>query len=189
MAKPSFNVCLPTIANDNYHDAAVKGVLIKGDKINLRPFDTGDADFLYKWENDPEYTGRYEPFEPVTLVELKEWLPREKPGILWHMIETKGGEKLGQIVARLQEDGSYQVGYRVIPPARGRGVCTEAVRTLVRHLFASGVHRVVAEANPENTPSIKVLTKLGFRKIEYKERAVEVNGIWLDGITFELRSD
>ncbi len=161
--------------------------MIKGDKVNLRPFDTGDADFLYVWGNDPEYTGRYEPFEPVTRGELDSWLPREKPGVLWHVIETKDGEKVGQIVARLQDDGSYQIGYRVIPPARGRGVCTDAVRTLVRHLLASGVHRIVAEASPENRPSTRVLEKLFFRAVDYKKKAVELNGVWLDGVVYEYK--
>ena len=54
-------------------------------------------------------------------------------------------------------------------------------------MFASGVERIVAEANPHNTPSIRVLEKLGFKKIEYNERAIENNGIWLDGGVYELR--
>jgi ribosomal-protein-alanine N-acetyltransferase len=137
--------------------------------------------------NDPEYTGQFEPFESVTRVELEAWLPREKPGVLWYVIETKGGEKVGQIVARLQEDDSYQVGYRVIPPARRRGVCTEAVRILVHHLFTSGVERITAEANPANKPSIKVLEKIGFSKIEYKKKALDMNGVWLDGVVYELK--
>jgi RimJ/RimL family protein N-acetyltransferase len=54
-------------------------------------------------------------------------------------------------------------------------------------MFTSGVNRVVAEANPGNKPSIRILEKLGFKKIEYKERAVEINGVWLDGVVYELR--
>jgi RimJ/RimL family protein N-acetyltransferase len=34
-----------------------------------------------------------------------------------------------------------------------------------------------------------VLEKLGFSKIEYKEKAVELNGLWLDGIVYELRRE
>jgi len=70
-------------------------------------------------------------------------------------------KKVGQIVGRHQEDGSVQIGYRVIPSARGKGYCTEAVRALITHLFSSGVERVVAEVNTGNKPSIRVLEKLG----------------------------
>ncbi len=162
-------------------------MLISGELVNLRPFALEDADFLHRWGNDPEYTGRFEPFEPVTMKELVEWLPSDKPDVLWYIIETKDGEKVGQIVARMQENGSYQVGYRVIPSARGRGIATAAVRILVRHLFALGVHHITAEVNSENKQSIRVLQKVGFKRIAYKVRALEVNKVWLDGIVFEVR--
>lgn len=161
--------------------------MIKGDKVNLKPFGLEDAEFLLTWMNDPEYTGPYEPFEPVTRGELMEWLPGEKPGVLWHIIETPRGEKVGQIVARRQGDGSYQIGFRVIPAARRRGYCTEAAKTLVAHLFASGVKRIEAGANPANVSSRRVLEKLGFKEIGYKEKEVEINGVWLDGVVYELK--
>jgi RimJ/RimL family protein N-acetyltransferase len=31
-----------------------------------------------------------------------------------------------------------------------------------------------------------VLEKLGFREIDYKERTVEIQGVWLDGVVYEL---
>jgi ribosomal-protein-alanine N-acetyltransferase len=62
------------------------------------------------------------------------------------------------------------------------GYCTEAVATLIQRLFDQGIRRVTAEANPHNTPSLQVLEKLGFIEIEYKEKAVEMNGVWLDGV-------
>ncbi len=46
---------------------------------------------------------------------------------------------------------------------------------------------MVAEANSGNKPSTRVLEKLGFKEIEYKERALELNGVWLDGRVYELR--
>jgi RimJ/RimL family protein N-acetyltransferase len=162
--------------------------LIGGETIRLRPFGVEDTDFLLRWNNDPDYTGEFEPFEPVSREELEEWLPKEKPGQLWYIIETASGEKIGQVVGRLQDDGSVQIGYRVIQPSRGMGYCTEAVRSLIDHLHGErGVWWITAEANPSNRPSLRVLEKLGFREIAYKERAVEINGVWLDGVVYELR--
>jgi [ribosomal protein S5]-alanine N-acetyltransferase len=161
--------------------------MIAGKGVNLKPFGLDDLDFLYRWNNDPEYSGPFEPFEPVSREELEEWLPREKPGVLWHIIMAPSGERVGQIVARLQDDGSYQIGFRLVPAARGKGYCTEAARALIVHLFDGGVTRVTAEANPVNKPSRRVLKKLGFSEIEYKEMAIEVNGAWLSGVVYELR--
>jgi len=75
----------------------------------------------------------------------------------------------------------------MILSARGKGHCTEAVRLLITHLFELGVDRVTAEANPRNLPSRRVLEKLGFNEVGYRDKAVEINGIWLDGIVYELR--
>ena len=161
--------------------------MIEGDLVKLKPFGIEDADFLFRWYNDPEYTGPYEPFEPVTLEQLNEWLSQEKVGVFWDIIMNLDGEKVGQIVASPMDDGSYKIGFRVIPVARGRGYCTEATKTLVKHLFNSGVERIEAGVNPANIASRRVLDKAGFKATIYRERAIEVNGVWLDGIEFECR--
>jgi ribosomal-protein-alanine N-acetyltransferase len=163
--------------------------MINGKTIQLKPFGIEDADFLLRWNNDPDYTGEFEPYEPVTRGDLEEWLLGNKPDQLWYIIENTLGEKVGQILGRYHKDGSVQIGYRVIPLARGRGYCTEAVATLIHHLFDQGIERITAEANPHNTPSLRVLEKLGFNEIEYKKKAVELNGVWLDGVVYELRRE
>jgi RimJ/RimL family protein N-acetyltransferase len=163
--------------------------LINGKNIQLKPFGIEDADFLFKWNNDPDYTGEFEPFEPISRGELEEWLLRDKPGQLWYIINNTLGVKVGQVVGRYQKDSSVQIGYRVIPSMRGRGYCTGAVATLIRHLFGQEVEQIIAEANPRNVSSLRVLEKLGFNEIEYKEKAVMLNGIWLDGVVYELRRD
>jgi hypothetical protein len=40
--------------------------LINGNTIQLIPFGIEDVDFPLKRNNDPDYTGELEPFEPVT---------------------------------------------------------------------------------------------------------------------------
>jgi RimJ/RimL family protein N-acetyltransferase len=96
--------------------------LFNGKTIRLKPFGVEDVDFLLKWNNDPDYTGEFEPFEPVSRVELEEWLPRDRTDQLWYIIENTLEESVGQIVGRYQNDGSVQIGYRVIPPRAGNGV-------------------------------------------------------------------
>ena len=170
-------------------EGQVQSILINEKNIQLKPFGTEDIDFLLLWNNDQDYTGEFEPFEPASKGELEKWLPREKPSQLWYIIENKLGVKVGQMVDRYQKDSSVQIGYRIIPPARGKGYCTEAVSTLIRYLFDQGIVRITAEVNPRNGSSLRVLEKLGFSKIEYREKAVELNGLWHDGIVYELRRE
>jgi ribosomal-protein-alanine N-acetyltransferase len=162
--------------------------VINGERVNLKPFSLEDLDFLYRWNNDPEYAGEYEPKEQVTREELKEWLLEDKPGQSWYVIQTKQGRMVGQLVAREKEDNTVQIGYRVTPPARNQGHCTAAVRTVVNHFFSeTDVEKIIAEANPRNTASIRVLEKAGFTQISFKEKTVEINGVWMDGAVYELK--
>jgi len=162
--------------------------VITGERVDLKPFGLDDLEFLHRWNNDPEYVGEYEPQEQVTGEELMEWLLEEKPGQLWYIIQTKDGRKVGQMVAREREDNSLQIGYRVTPPARNQGYCTAAVTTIVNNLFSeTDTERIIAEANPENTASIRVLEKAGFVRAGYKRKAVMINGVWMDGVIYELK--
>jgi len=158
--------------------------------VDLKPFGLDDLEFLLRWNNDPEYVGEFEPFEPITVEYLKEWLPKPKSSQRWYIIQRKDGEKIGQLVTTEKDIKTVQVGYRVAPPHRNMGYCTEAVKTIVRHLFSeAGTETVTAEASPRNTASWRVLEKAGFTRTAYKERAVELNGRWLDGHIYELRKE
>lgn len=162
--------------------------MITGERVDLKPFSLDDLEFLYRWNNDPDYAGEYEPPEQATREELEEWLLEKKPGQRWYIIQTKQGLGVGQLVAKEKEDNTIQVGYRVTPPERNKRLCTAAVRTVVNYLFSeTDADKITAEANPRNTASIRVLEKAGFTQIDYKEKAVEINGVWMDGAVYEIK--
>lgn len=61
--------------------------------------------------------------------------------------------------------GTIEIGYSIVPAYRGRGFATEGVRALTAWaLEQPGVRRVVAACEPDNTASIRVLEKAGFRR-------------------------
>ena len=60
-------------------------VLYKGDLIRIRPVEASDAEFLHKWNNDPEYSGEYELYEPSTLDEMLAWIRGDKHGASWYV--------------------------------------------------------------------------------------------------------
>lgn len=60
-------------------------------------------------------------------------------------------------------EGDVEVGYGLLPAARGRGYATEAARALVAYAFADPrVRRVVAETLPHLDASIRVMERAGF---------------------------
>ena len=63
-------------------------------------------------------------------------------------------------------DGVVELGYSTAGPYRGRGFAFEAAQALVEWAFSQpGIKRVVAETEPDNAHSIRVLEKLGMRRL------------------------
>ena len=61
------------------------------------------------------------------------------------------------------EDGAVEIGYSVLPAFQRQGYATEMAAALADWALAQpGVARVVAEADAENTPSVRILRRLGF---------------------------
>ncbi len=61
------------------------------------------------------------------------------------------------------EQGVAEVGYWIAPQVRGRGVCTRAVRLILRWVFERpGMERLQLRADEENAASRKVAEKAGF---------------------------
>ena len=159
--------------------------MISGNKVNLRPFDNRDLDFLYKWNNDSEYVGRFESFKSRSREELIR--VNSVNGLTWYIIETKQGMRLGQLVAYKKGDVSINIGYRVIPDARNQGFCSDAVKTFVDYAFKNeGILKVTAETHPDNFASRKILEKAGFKKIGFDEKPVEINGVLVNGVLYEV---
>lgn len=60
-------------------------------------------------------------------------------------------------------EGDQELGYGLVPLARGRGLATEAVGAACAHLERGpGVRRLTAEVLPGNSASMRVLHRLGF---------------------------
>jgi ribosomal-protein-alanine N-acetyltransferase len=62
--------------------------------------------------------------------------------------------------------GTVEVGYSIIPAYRGQGFASEATRALIdRALSRPGIRRIVAACLDDNLASLKVLEKLGMRRV------------------------
>ena len=93
---------------------------------------------------------------------------------------TVGGITLGSL-------RSGQVGYWVDVRVAGRGIIPTAVAMAVDHCFdVVGLHRVEVNIRPENTASLRVVEKLGFRAEGLRERLLHIDGEWRDHLSFAL---
>ena len=93
-----------------------------------------------------------------------------------------------------EQDPDYRhasVDIYVDPAVHGRGVGTDAVRTLVRHLLVDrGHHRVVIDPAADNGAAIRSYEKVGFRPVgilrQYERGA---DGSWHDNLLMDLLAD
>jgi RimJ/RimL family protein N-acetyltransferase len=79
-----------------------------------------------------------------------------------------------------------EIGYFVLPTARGRGVATTIARTLAEHAFSLGIERVAAYVNVGNTASERVLEKAGFTREGVVRSMPKPDGRRVDKTLFSL---
>jgi RimJ/RimL family protein N-acetyltransferase len=98
---------------------------------------------------------------------------------------------IGMIQWYAEEEPDYRhagIDLFLDPTVHGRGLGTDAVRTLACHLIdVHGYHRLVIDPAADNTAAIRCYTKVGFRPVgimRQYERGPD--GTWHDGLLMDL---
>jgi ribosomal-protein-alanine N-acetyltransferase len=63
------------------------------------------------------------------------------------------------------ETGRVEIGYRVEPGFRRRGIATECIRALLAWAEAQGIHRFRASVSPDNDASLAIIRSFGFHQV------------------------
>lgn len=103
------------------------------------------------------------------------------------------GRVLGWIAASKVSDrcayaGVVEHSVYVHPDARGRGIASALLTALVDSTEAAGIWTVQAGIFPENTASLTIHQRAGFRIIGTRERVGRHHGRWRDTVLVERRS-
>jgi L-amino acid N-acyltransferase YncA len=75
----------------------------------------------------------------------------------------------------------------VAATARGAGVGTALMEALAAAAAAAGIWTIQTSVFPENTASIALHERAGFRIVGRRERIAELDGVWRDTLFLELR--
>ena len=85
---------------------------------------------------------------------------------------------------------SAVLGYWISPEVAGKSVMPTSVALVTDYLMDQvGLHRVEINVRPENTASLRVIQKLGFRYEGLKQRYIHINGDWRDHYVFALTKE
>lgn len=103
------------------------------------------------------------------------------------------GVVLGWVAATKVSDrcayaGVVEHSVYVHPDARGRGVAAALLKALIDATEAAGIWTIQSGVFPENTASLALHQRAGFRVIGIRERIGRHHGRWRDVVLLERRS-
>lgn len=87
--------------------------------------------------------------------------------------------------ARPAYAGVAEYSVYVDPAAQGRGVGRALVAELLDRARGAGLHKVTSRIFPENTASLALAERLGFRVVGTHLRHAQLDGAWRDVVTVE----
>jgi [ribosomal protein S5]-alanine N-acetyltransferase len=160
--------------------------VVRGTEVFLRyPSARDREEFLERVKASRKLHGRWVS-APADVEAFASWLRR-----------TKAPEMESVLVCR-EEDGaiagvynigqifyghlcSAYLGYYSFAPFAGRGYMREGLQLVLRHAFGPlGLHRLEANIQPENGPSIALVSGAGFRLEGLSPRYLKIAGRWRD---------
>lgn len=139
-------------------------------RLTLRRLNFEDAPFVVRLLNEPSFLHNIGDRGVRNVDDARGYLQEgpmymyQRHGFgLWHVSRSSDGATVG-MCGLLKRDGlpDPDLGYALLPEFRGRGYALEAAAAALRLGTARyGMTRIVAVVSPGNSPSIRVLEKLG----------------------------
>ena len=172
--------------------------ILETERLTLVPCADEHLSGLNAMNSDPEVM-RYISGRAETLLETKAMIERVKARWAkwgyswWTFIERQSREIIGAgCIQNLRRSGEepdadcpLEIGWRVRRDKWGQGIATEAVSAMIGFCFQDlGLHRVQAFIHPDNTPSLKLIETLRFRREGLLRENLRVGDEWRDDLLY-----
>ncbi|MFC9428652.1 GNAT family N-acetyltransferase [Streptomyces sp. NPDC056987] len=161
--------------------------ILRGKLVTLRPVMEADIPALAAIRATPEVYARWRGGEDHTAAVADDLAD---PGAEVFAVEY-GGRVAGAVQWGAEKEPDYRhasIDIYLDPAVHGRGVGTDTVRTLARHLVDDhGFHRLVIDPAADNAAAVRCYHKVGFRPVgimRQYERGPD--GTWHDGLLMDL---
>jgi aminoglycoside 6'-N-acetyltransferase len=159
---------------------------LRGERVTLRPLETGDVPRLAEIASEPEVARWW-----LGLTE-QDLLEKAGPGedALVFAIELDR-EPIGLVQAGEELDPDYRhanIDLFLGTAWQGQGLGADTVRTLARWLFEErGHHRITIDPAVANERAIRAYERVGFKRVGVMRRYERgVDGEWHDGLLLDL---
>lgn len=168
---------------------------IRTDRLILRRFSVDDVESFAAYRSDP-VVARYQSWDPpFTQAQAQDFVDAlattspDTPGMWFQLavVEASSGAHIGDLAALVDEADPRlaTIGFTIARSAQGNGYATEAATGLLDYLFvARHKHRVAADCDIRNAPSIAVLERLGMRREAHHRESAWWKGEWTDELVY-----
>ncbi len=102
--------------------------------------------------------------------------------------EVLGWVALSPVSQRYCYRGVAEFSIYISAEHRGLGIGDLLMEALITESEANGIWTLHSSTFPENTASINLQKKYGFREIGYREKIAELHGVWRNVVLLERRS-
>lgn len=155
------------------------------ERLILRRARPDDLKALHAIFADPEAMRYWSTPPHADLATTRDWLAGmiDAPAELSDdFVIELGGQTIGKLGAwRLPE-----VGYILAPTRQGHGYALEALAAFTAYALGSRTDHLVADVDPRNAASLKLLRRAGFRETGRAARTWCVAGEWADSVYLRL---
>jgi RimJ/RimL family protein N-acetyltransferase len=169
--------------------------VLSGLKVVLRPWKPEDAGDVFlacqdpdiqRWTPVPSPYKHSDAIEYVTQIAPAAWA---EGGAVFAVVEVATGHLAGAIGAHRMDDGIAHVGYWTRRAVRGKGLTTEALRTIaVWFLHEGGATRVELVVEPANVASVRVAEAAGFTREGVLRQRFNLRGRRIDVAMYSMLS-
>ena len=170
---------------------AVPAPTLRGLHVVLRPVQPDDVTILRAFLQDPSVARWWGPPRPDVDV-ADDWLDADPDTTVWTI--AVDDVVAGSIQTAQEADPDYRhasIDLFLGPTFQGRGLGSDAIRTLARWLFADrGHHRLTIDPSAANERAIRAYTTIGFRPVGVMRRYERgPDGTFHDGLLMDLLRD
>lgn len=142
---------------------------LRTERLTLSPVTLDDDAFVLELLNDPGWLQNIGDRGVRTIEDARAYITDRFSKSLWLVIRDASGERLGLcgIVEGRPGLDHPDIGYALLERHGGKGYATEAARAVLAHAQqVLGLKTVFAITTPENTPSQRVLEKIGLKFVK-----------------------
>ncbi len=142
---------------------------------------------LYEWVDVESYDGSLETLRAYVMQRLLQFINGEG----YHLGIWYQDALVGILDFRLNERSrSVELGYWLDAAMEGKGIVTQACRTMVQHAFEEHLaHKVVISCATDNTRSRAVAERLGFLQEGILRQTGRLHNCYVDGVFYGLLVD